>query len=163
MNIHDNFLMLLGQFVSIVYSPFSRLLILVCSAQIASMIAKFIISSFKAKKFSLKSMVNYGGMPSSHTVFITTFVFGIALDQDFGWNHPFFTLSLVLSALVLIDTIRLRGTIDKINDILKKVVSENEKLKKEIKMPKKIAHTPKEVMGGLIFSFGSVRPSACHQ
>ncbi|MCK4799012.1 MAG: divergent PAP2 family protein [Spirochaetes bacterium] len=145
--------MILNQLALIIYSPLSRLLILACSSQIASMITKLIITSIRAKKISFEDMANYGGMPSSHTVFVTSFTFGIALDHNFGWNHPFFTLSLIISAIILIDTIRFRGTVDKLNDILKEVVEKDKELKQSIKFPKHIAHSASEVVGGIIFSF----------
>ncbi len=152
MNIHDNFIMLLGQLYQIIYSPFNRLLILACSSQIASMIAKVIINSIKTKKISFKNMANYGGMPSSHTVFITSLVFGVALDPNFGWRHPFFAFAIVLSAIILTDAIRLRGTIDKLNNILRIVVEKDKTLKDSIKFPAIIAHTTTEVIGGIIFA-----------
>lgn len=153
MNIYENFIMLANQFYQIIYSPFNRLLILTCSSQIASMIAKVIISSIKNKKLTFKNMANYGGMPSSHTAFIMTFVFGVAFDPGFGWRHPFFAFSIVLSGIILADTIRLRGTIDKLNNILKIVVNKDKSLKDSIQFPDLIAHTAAEVTGGIIFAF----------
>lgn len=153
MNIMDNFIMLLGQLYQIIYSPFNRLLILACSSQVFSMIAKVIINAIKTKKISFNNMANYGGMPSSHTVFITSLVFGVAFDPCFGWKHPFFAFAIVLSAIILTDAIRLRGTIDKINNILKIVVEKDKSLKNSIKFPGVIAHTTAEVIGGIIFAF----------
>ncbi len=153
MNIYENFIMLINQFYQIIYSPFNRLLILCCSSQIASMIAKVVISSIKNKKISFKKMANYGGMPSSHTAFIMTFVFGVAFDPNFGWRHPFFAFSIVLSGIILADTIKLRGTIDKLNKILKLVVNKDKSLKDSVKFPDFIAHTASEVIGGIIFAF----------
>ena len=121
MHIYENLLMILKQLTLIIYSPLNRLLILACSSQLASMIAKFIITSIKTKSLSFKTMTSYGGMPSSHTVFVTSFAFGIALDPDYGWRHPLFAFSIIVSAIVLIDTIRFRGTLDRVNTILKKV------------------------------------------
>ena len=117
MFIYENLQLILKQIINIIYSPLNRLLILACSSQIASMIAKVIIYSIRAKSFSFKNMATYWGMPSSHTVFITSFLFGTALDPNYGWQDPLFTFSLILSALVLIDTIRFRGTVDKLNNI----------------------------------------------
>ena len=117
------------------------------------MIVKAVINSVKIRKISFKKMATYGGMPSSHTAFITSFVFGVALDPDLGWQHPLFTLSLVLSALILIDTVRLRGTVDRLNDAIGVILDNDEELKTKVKLPKKIAHTSGEVIGGIIFAF----------
>jgi uncharacterized protein len=152
MDITNNLNIIMQQLQAVIYSPLSRLLILSCSSQIASMIAKLIITAVKAKKISVKTMAQYGGMPSSHTVFITSFVFGIAFEPSYGWNSPFFTFGVIVSSITLIDTIRFRGTVDRINDVLRKVIDNDKKLKESVDLPKSIAHTPAEVIGGIVFA-----------
>jgi acid phosphatase family membrane protein YuiD len=153
MNISANFIMLKEQIYQILFSPFNRLLILACSSQIASMLVKMAIKFFKTRKFSIKEMVQYGGMPSSHTAFITSLAFGIALDKNYGWQHPLFAVIIVLSGLILADTIKLRGTIDKLNTFLSQAIEKDKELANKIKMPKMVAHTPAEVIAGVIFAF----------
>lgn len=154
MFLYDNLLMLMEQLKQIIYSPFNRLLILACSSQIASMIVKMIIASIRAKNISLESMANYGGMPSSHTVFIASFVFGTGLDPAYGWQSPLFTLSLILSAVILMDTVRFRGTVDRINQSIKLIIENNKNINKSnIELPRMIAHKPSEIIGGLVFAF----------
>ena len=63
------------------------------------------------------------------------------------------TLLALLSAIILTDAIRLRGTIDKLNDILRKVINKDKSLKESVKFPALIAHTTAEVIGGIIFAF----------
>ena len=63
MQIYENLNMLLKQLISIIYSPFNRLLILACSSQIASMIAKLhSIEKCKTKKIDPKKQK---ALPSS--------------------------------------------------------------------------------------------------
>lgn len=153
MQITNNIQILIQQLINIIYSPLNRLLILACSSQIASMLTKAIISSIKNKKFSLKNMSKYGGMPSSHTVFVTSIIFGIAFDKNFGWQHPLLTFGIVISSVVLTDAVRLRGTVDKLNNTLKEVINNHDELKDKITLPKHIAHTPLEVVVGIGFAF----------
>ncbi|HOV15807.1 MAG TPA: divergent PAP2 family protein [Spirochaetota bacterium] len=153
MDIAANFNMLLGQILGMFYHSFlNRLLILACSAQIMSMFAKGIVNFIVTKKFDAKKFFHYGGMPSSHTVFIMSFVFGIGLDKNYGFGHPLFTFGIIVSALVLMDAVRLRGVIDKLNIILSDIINNNPLLKEKYSMPKIIAHKPSEIIGGIFFA-----------
>jgi len=152
MEIGNNFNILLKQILSFFSAFNNRVLILATTAQIFSMIVKVIINIIKNKKLSLKVMTSYGGMPSSHTVFVASFLFGIALDPEYGWISPFFAIGIVVAAIVLIDAIKFRGTVDRINDCLKEIVSKNPEYS-YIKLPKYIAHTVPEIIVGVIFAF----------
>ena len=152
--IYYNFSMLLKQFGSFfVDSITNRILILCCSAHIFSMIFKLVLNSIKNKKFDPMSGFNYGGMPSSHTVFIMSFVFGIALDPDFGFNSAMLIFSIIVAAIILMDAIRLRGVIDKLNITLNDIIKMNPELKDKISMPRLVAHKTSEVIAGIIFAF----------
>jgi acid phosphatase family membrane protein YuiD len=154
MDIGYNFSMLLEQLKTLFYYSFlNRLLVLACSAQIGSMITKAVINSIKAKKITLKSMASYGGMPSSHTVFATSIVFGIALDKNYGFGHPLFAFGVIISSIIMMDAVRLRGTVDKLNDIIKGMSLKSNLSDSNIVFPKHISHTTKEVISGIIFSF----------
>ena len=152
MNIVENFNMLITQLINFFSIFTNRVLILATTAQISSMIVKAIINLIKNKKGSLKVMATYGGMPSSHTVFVASFVFGIGMDPKYGWTSPFITIGIVFAAIVLIDAIKFRGTVDKLNNCLKEIVEKDPKYS-HIKLPKYIAHTVLEVIVGIIFAF----------
>lgn len=151
MDIGQNFVMLIEQIIKIFTAFFNKTLILACSAQIASMGAKFVINSIKNGKITVKEMASYGGMPSSHTTFIMAYVFGVALDPKIGWTSEILTFGIVVSAMILMDTIRFRGTVDKINEQTRKLLEKTGNA--DIIMPKYIAHKGSEVIGGIIFAF----------
>jgi len=153
MNIYDNLIMLKEQFINFIYFPFNRLLILSVTAQISSMFAKLIINAVRSKKISYKKMATYGGMPSSHTAFVMAAVFGIGFDKEFGWRDPLFTISLVVAMIVIIDAVRLRGTVDRLKNIIKQLVENDKELNGKVVIPKNIAHTSAEVIGGIVFAF----------
>ena len=154
MNILDNFNMLIGQLAGMFYHSFlNRLLILACSAQIMSMLAKGVINFFVTKKFDPKKFFHYGGMPSSHTVFVMALVFGVALDKELGFGHYLLPVTIIFSAIVLMDAVRLRGVIDNLNEILSDVIANDPSLKEKYKMPKIIAHKVSVILGGIVFAF----------
>jgi acid phosphatase family membrane protein YuiD len=143
----------MNQLADIVFSPFNKLLIIAGATQVASMITKAIILTIKNKALAFNKMATYGGMPSSHTAFVSSFMFGVALDKNYGWQSPFFVIGLIVTAIVMADALKLRDTIDKLNDILKEVIAKDKELAKKIKFPKHIAHKGIEIVAGLIFSF----------
>ncbi|MBN2545111.1 MAG: divergent PAP2 family protein [Spirochaetes bacterium] len=145
--------MLKDQLINFIYSPLNRLLILAVTAQVFSMFMKLIINAIKSKKISYKKMATYGGMPSSHTAFVMAVVFGIGFDKQLGWRDPLFTVSLVLAMIVIIDAVRLRGTVDRLKDIIKQLVKKDKDLNDSTVIPKNIAHTASEVIGGVVFAF----------
>lgn len=151
--ISSNFNLIITQITKIINLPFNKLLILATTAQIASMFLKLIINTIRYKTVSLKEMANYGGMPSSHTVFVMSLLFGIALDKDLGWKSELFAITLVFSMITIVDTIRLRSVIDKIKKGLKEVVEQNNLKTNNIIFPKDIAHTTLDVTIGTIFAF----------
>lgn len=147
--IQENFAFLMENLSGVWKILFNRVMILSCSSQIVSMLVKALIKSVKNKKFSFKDMASYGGMPSSHTAFIVSATLGLGIE--YGWHSAALGFGIVSALIVLVDAVKLRGTIDRINErstYLAKDCSE-----KEIgKTPKHIAHKFSEVMGGIVFA-----------
>lgn len=147
--IQENLAFLLENLSGVWKVLFNRVMILSCSSQIVSMFVKALIKSVKNKKFSLKEMASYGGMPSSHTAFIVSATLGLGIE--YGWNSGVLGFAVVSALIVLVDAVKLRGTIDKINErstYLVKDCPEHEIGKK----PKHIAHKLSEVFGGIVFA-----------
>ncbi len=153
MNINENLIMVKDQLINFLFLPLNRLLFLAVSAQVSSMIAKLIINAVKSKKISYKKMATYGGMPSSHTAFVMAVVFGIGFDKELGWKSPLFAVSFVTAMIVIIDAVRLRGTVDNLKNIIKLLIEKDNDLKEKVVIPKNIAHTALEVIGGIVFAF----------
>ena len=147
--IQENLAFLLENLSGVWKVLFNRVMILSCSSQIVSMFVKALIKSVKNKKFSLKEMASYGGMPSSHTAFIVSATLGLGIE--YGWNSGVLGFAVVSALIVLVDAVKLRRTIDKINErssYLAKDCPEHEIGKK----PKHIAHKMSEVIGGIVFA-----------
>lgn len=151
MYILENINFLLERLSGITGILFNKVFILGVSAQFFSMVTKGLIKSAKTGKFSLKKMSDYGGMPSSHTAFIISTVLGVGIETDKGFSSPIFALAFVVALIVLVDAVKFRGNVDKINANLSDVINDSE-LKEKLKNPKFIAHKSEEVIAGALFA-----------
>lgn len=152
--IQENFENIKNQFLPFLFFMVTnKVLVLGLVTQVTSMFVKAIIKSIKNKKFSLKNMADYGGMPSSHTAFIISVALGIGIEAEVGWFHPSYAFVIIMVFIVLVDAIKLRGNIDSLNRVLSNIIDENPSLKEKITLPKQIAHTTPEVIGGIVYAF----------
>lgn len=148
--IQENLTFLLNSCSGVWKVLFNRVMILSCTSQIFSMFVKAIIKSIKNRKFSLKEMASYGGMPSSHTAFIVSATLGLGIE--YGWTSAAFGFGIVSALIVLVDAIKLRGTIDTINKHSFRLTAKDSPEAEAIKQPKFIAHKLSEVIGGIVFA-----------
>lgn len=103
------------------------------------------------KKFDWRRIWGSGGMPSSHSAFVLAMT--VALGLENGFNHPAFTVSFALMAIVIYDAMGVRYETGKqgqiINKILEELFVEGKPLTDE-KLKELVGHSPLEVLGGLI-------------
>lgn len=116
---------------------------------ISQFIIKPLISAVKGK-FSMKDILSYGGMPSSHSALVSSLTTTIAIKS--GLTSPEFAISLFFAIIVIIDAIGLRGFMSKqgaaINKLIKDLPDQLE-YKYDI-MNEKIAHTLYQAIVGII-------------
>ena len=74
--------------------------------QLSCQFFKFIYYSLNEKKMSWKYLVTAGGMPSSHSAFVSALTVSLAIWE--GLDSAYFALSFVFSAIVIFDSLRLR-------------------------------------------------------
>lgn len=129
----------------------NKVFILGISAQFFSMLTKGIIKSVKTRSFSLKKMADYGGMPSSHTSFIVSALFGLGLETPGGFQSPVFGIAAVVALIILVDAVKFRGNVDRINGNVTELIKHNG-LSDSVKNPKFIAHKINEVVAGVVFA-----------
>lgn len=119
---------------------------------ILSQLLKLIIETFGGN-FSWKNFDKYGGMPSSHTAFVTSLVTIMGFTQ--GINSPAFAISFILASLTVRDAMGLRqylGNHSKVINLLIKKLPD----KDEIDFPhieERLGHTPIQIASGIIFGF----------
>jgi len=115
----------------------------------ASLFFKILIKSWQNKKFTYKAFLKDGGMPSSHTAFVSSITTAIFLNQG---TSPLFWLAVVFSLVVMRDAVSVRFETGRqgkaINQIVSKLSLKGEISGKELK--ELVGHTPFQVVVGLI-------------
>ena len=115
-------------------------------------IIKFGIESIKSKKLKWGRLFNgSGGMPSSHTSFSTSIT--MLMGLNFGFDSPFFALTLVFTLIVAYDAMGLRMQSGKQAEAINLIVDElfSNDIKVNFgKLKEELGHKPLEVVGGIM-------------
>lgn len=120
-------------------------------AWFAAQLIKVISVLIKNKKLDFRRFIGSGGMPSSHTSFVTSLAAGVGMEC--GFSSAEFAISTVLALVVMYDAAGIRRAAGQQAKILNKLVEEwgnadftaTDKRLKEL-----LGHTPKEVFAGAI-------------
>ncbi|MGE5560106.1 MAG: divergent PAP2 family protein [Chloroflexota bacterium] len=105
---------------------------------------------FFHRGFDLKMLVSTGGMPSSHTAFVSALTWMIGLL--YGWDSGLFAVSTVFAAIVMYDAAGIRRAAGKQAEVLNKIIEElqhHERIREE-HLKELLGHTPIEVVAGAV-------------
>ena len=116
-------------------------------------VIKIILDIIENKGFNASLMLSSGGMPSSHTSFVTSLGFGVGFTQ--GFDTSVFALCFVLALVVMYDAAGVRRAAGKQAEVLNKLIQrfENRDFKMEIKLKELLGHSPVEVGAGALLGF----------
>jgi acid phosphatase family membrane protein YuiD len=128
--------------------PLSISLISALIVEVLSQVSKFISYSVKDKALNIKYLFTAGGMPSSHSAFVTALSVSIGLWN--GFQSDLFAVSFVFSAVIVYDAFRLRGTVQEHSRILNKCMHLLPKKEQE-HVEEMVGHTIPEIIAGVIF------------
>jgi acid phosphatase family membrane protein YuiD len=121
----------------------------------AAQIIKVIIELKKTKKFNTALFVSSGGMPSSHSSFVTAMTMSIGFKE--GFNSSMFALSTAFSLVVMYDAAGVRQAAGHqaaaINMLFRSFEAQGIKLDKKLK--ELIGHTPIEVAAGALLGIST--------
>ena len=112
---------------------------------------KFFVEAIITKKFNIDRLLNgAGGMPSSHSSFVTSLTTIIGLTK--GFDSVYFAICLIFSLVVMYDAMGVRYETGKQAEILNVLVKGNKTFKeKTILLKEKVGHMPIEVFcGGIL-------------
>ena len=111
---------------------------------------KFFVEAIITKKFNIDRLINgAGGMPSSHSSFVTSLTTIIGLTK--GFESAYFAICLIFSLVVMYDAMGVRYETGKQAEILNVLVKGNKTFKeKTILLKEKVGHMPIEVFCGCI-------------
>lgn len=128
----------------------NRVLWIAVACWLGAQVLKVILYSVHQKKLTIERLFGAGGMPSSHTSTVCGLTVGIA--RIYGLQSPLFTLSLVLSCIVMYDATGVRRAAGEHAKLLNQILFSNpDKMTPSQKALKEfLGHTPLEVLGGAI-------------
>ena len=111
---------------------------------------KFFVEAIITKKFNIDRLLNgAGGMPSSHSSFVTSLTTIIGLTK--GFDSVYFAICLIFSLVVMYDAMGVRYETGKQAEILNVLVKGNKTFKeKTILLKEKVGHMPIEVFCGCL-------------
>ena len=117
----------------------------------ACFLAQFIkIFTGKEKAVDFSRIFMSGGMPSSHSAFVTSLSTVVGIDR--GFHSTEFAICIVFALIVMYDASGVRRAVGKQAAILNKIVEDlqNRKHIEHETLKELVGHTPKEVILGAI-------------
>lgn len=105
---------------------------------------KFSINSFKAKKLAF-GLIGYGGLPSNHSVIVTSMAALIAMKEGIG--HPAFGVAITLAFIVILDASSLRRQVGKHAVAINKLSSASSDHQA---LRERMGHTRLEIAAGVL-------------
>jgi acid phosphatase family membrane protein YuiD len=127
--------------------PLSISLVSAVITQVLCQITKFISYSIRDKALKTKYLFTAGGMPSSHSAFVTALSLSIGLWN--GFKTDLFAVSFVFAAIIIYDAYRLRGTVQTHSRVLKKCMALLPEEEQE-EVEEMVGHTIPEIIAGII-------------
>ncbi len=129
----------------------NKVLITALLGWLVAQVLKVIIVRITEKRFDLRRIVGSGGMPSSHSSFVTALSTAVAFEAGLG--SPMFAVCFVLSFVVMYDASGVRRETGRqaeiLNDIIENFGKDHpDKFSKRLK--ELIGHSPLEVAVGAL-------------
>ncbi len=131
----------------------NKLLIAALLALAIAQVAKGLISLIRDRRFDFQSVAGAGGMPSSHSAFVTALA--TAAGRQLGLDSPVFAVIVVLAAVVMYDAAGVRQAVRIQARILNQMMADyfhNKGLQQE-RLRELVGHTPFQVLVGALLGF----------
>ncbi len=113
-------------------------------------IVKTAIAALEEKRLNFRRLVETGGMPSSHSTFVTSLATGIGVIE--GWDTTMFALAAVFALVVMYDAAGVRRAAGRQARVLNMIVADiNKKDFNPERLKELLGHTPVEVFVGALF------------
>jgi uncharacterized protein len=130
-------------------SPFhSKIFLATTAAWILAQGLKVLLYWFKHHRINFKLFVGTGGMPSSHSSFVSCLATSIGLEA--GWNSPVFMIALGVALIVMTDATGVRRAAGQQAKILNEIMDDfySSKPVPPEKLRELLGHTPVQVLVG---------------
>jgi acid phosphatase family membrane protein YuiD len=115
---------------------------------------KVLIYWYRHHKIDFRLFVGTGGMPSSHSAFVSSLAAAIGLEA--GWDSPVFILSLGMAIVIMSDAAGVRRAAGQQAQILNKIMDDLNKSKPvpQTRLKELLGHTPVQVFVGAFIGVG---------
>ena len=117
----------------------------------ACFLAQFLkIFTFSEKKIKFSRIVSSGGMPSSHSSFVTSL--STLVGMELGFNSMEFAIVAVFSIIIMYDASGVRRAVGKQAAFLNQIIDDlhHKKHIEQKKLKELVGHTPIEVLFGAL-------------
>lgn len=112
---------------------------------------KVLFTMKEKKKFDFRRFIGSGGMPSSHSAFVTSLA--VAVGLEVGFESTEFAICTVFALVVMYDAAGVRRAAGQQARILNKLIEDWEKSdfsRSDKHLKELLGHTPKEVFAGAL-------------
>lgn len=122
-------------------------LVIAALVQVSCQLFKVVYYSLKDRKIELGYVTATGGIPSSHSAFVTALSVTVGIRN--GFTSDIFAVSAVFSIIVMYDAVRLRGIVQRQSKLLNRLTSRYHPEEHE-NLREMIGHTPVEIVTGVL-------------
>jgi uncharacterized protein len=137
--------------------PISVSLLIAVGVQLACQAFKVVLYSIRERRPAFSWFLSAGGIPSAHSAFVTALSVSVGLGS--GFRSDVFAVAFVFSVIIIYDSWRLRGAVQRHAQALNNLARANRKLKLE-KLNENIGHTLVEIAAGI--AAGGALAAAAH-
>ncbi len=127
----------------------NRILIAAIIGWFSAQLIKFFLVMIEDKRLNFERLIGSGGMPSSHSSFVTAMTTAVALYHGVGSTA--FAICVVVALVVMYDASGVRRAAGKQAEILNKIVENFGREKLEVtgeRLKELLGHSPLEVFAG---------------
>jgi acid phosphatase family membrane protein YuiD len=131
----------------------NTILIAAVLALLIAQLAKGFIALIQERRFNFHYIAGSGGMPSSHSAFVTALA--TAAGRVLGLGSPIFAVCVVLAAIVMYDAAGVRRAVSVQARILNQMMEDyfDKKGIQQARLRELIGHTPFQVLVGAVLGF----------
>lgn len=119
------------------------------AAWVAAQVLKFVIVLAVKRRFDLARLVGPGGMPSSHTAFVSALA--LATGRLAGFDSPLFAVAFVLASIVVYDATGVRQAVGQQAEVLNRIIDDfyHGRSIHKARLRELLGHSPVEALAGV--------------
>ncbi len=126
-------------------------------AQVSAQVVKVILYSVSERRFAANRFLSASGMPSAHSAFVTALATSIGVKH--GVQSDIFAVSAVFAAIVVYDSFRLRGQVQRHAEVLNQLLKprldvsaqpvHGKATNRTVRLSEHVGHTVPEIIAGV--------------